>query len=449
MDDGGRTVGRPDARLACPVGLDDVGHDHQQRIGVRCLRGEQRLGRLSQPGLVGQQELPVPGRGRGDHPCLVRHQLQTAGRPDRGRLGQSHAGRGSAPGVLERPEERTEQLPAGQAARLDPGLLGDREVGGEEGVGQLSRDDRLRHDPPLGGDRGSRRLIRCHLLGRRLDAGGSQHVALEQPGRFGDLGVLREQPEQRGVAGGGLGQDRRDPVEALELLCLVDLAAGLVALDARALLADQQCDDLELCAYRRHHGSTLDGRLDLAHSAGEDGDDAVVVAPAGTTLVPRGGTASARLALASLSHRLLLWSARPLAAAGRLPIRDRVAGVIERRPEPACEGRNRDATRSHGSARDRRGGPRRPTPGGNVFDHLSMVGHRPHSGSRRQTSGIARVGAEPIVARLGSSGDLGRDVSPCNTCADREEHPVAVKAPSRCTAGQGPRSRRRHRQRAA
>ena len=218
VDHGGRAVRRPEAGLAGPVGLDDVRHDHEQRVGVRRLRGEQRLRRLAQARLVGEQEGPVAGRGRGDQLRLVRHQLQAARRVQGGRRGQGHARRGSAAGALERAEQRAEQLPAGQAARTGRALPGGREVGGEERVGQLPRDDRLRHDPALGGGGGGRGLRRRDLVGGRLDAGGPQHVPRERPGRVGDDGVLGEQREQRGVADGGLREDRRDPVEALELL---------------------------------------------------------------------------------------------------------------------------------------------------------------------------------------------------------------------------------------
>ena len=69
VDHGGRAVRRPEAGLARPVGLDDVRHDHEQRVGVRRLRGEQRLGRLAQARLVGEQEGPVAGRGGGDQPA--------------------------------------------------------------------------------------------------------------------------------------------------------------------------------------------------------------------------------------------------------------------------------------------------------------------------------------------------------------------------------------------
>ena len=143
------------------------------------------------------------------------------------------------------------------------------------------------------------------LLGGRLHAGRPQHLLLERLGGVRDRGVLREQDEEGGVAGGALREDRRDPVESLQLLGPVGLGAGGVRLDLGALVAHQQGDDLELRAHRGRHGSALDGGLDLAHGAGEHRDDALVVEVAGTTLSRR-RTANARLALASSSQELLL-----------------------------------------------------------------------------------------------------------------------------------------------
>src|SRR5215471_11219373 len=74
--------------------------------------------------------------------------------------------------------------------------------------------------------------------------------------------------------------------------------------DAGTLVPQQQGDGLELRAHGRRHAATLGSRLDLTHGSGERRDD---IAAAGASLLPRGGTASARLALAWSSHRLLLW----------------------------------------------------------------------------------------------------------------------------------------------
>ena len=60
------------------------------------------------------------------------------------------------------------------------------------------------------------------------------------------------------------------PSRRFSLLGAVRLGAGLVRLHPGALVAHQQGDDLELRAHRGHHGA-LDGGLDLAHGAGEQG----------------------------------------------------------------------------------------------------------------------------------------------------------------------------------
>ena len=67
LDHGRRAVRRPAGGLAGPVGLDDVRHDHQQRVGVAASAASSACAVLPRPGLVGEQERPVAGRGRGDH----------------------------------------------------------------------------------------------------------------------------------------------------------------------------------------------------------------------------------------------------------------------------------------------------------------------------------------------------------------------------------------------
>src|SRR5436189_134448 len=78
------------------------------------------------------------------------------------RVRQGHASRGSVARALEGAEERAKELPGGQATGTGGGLPGSREVRGEEGVGELSGDHRLRHHPALGGSG------RRGWLGRRL-----------------------------------------------------------------------------------------------------------------------------------------------------------------------------------------------------------------------------------------------------------------------------------------
>src|SRR5467141_1163453 len=77
--------------------------------------------------------------------------------------------------------------------------------------------------------------------------------------------------------------------------------------DAGTLVPQQQGDGLELRAHPRRHAAAPGSRLDLTDGPGEHRDNIAAVADA--SLLPRGGTASACLALAWSSHRLLLWNA--------------------------------------------------------------------------------------------------------------------------------------------
>jgi hypothetical protein len=77
--------------------------------------------------------------------------------------------------------------------------------------------------------------------------------------------------------------------------------------DAGTLVPQQQGDGLELRADGRRHAAAPGSRLDLTDGSGEHRDDIAAVVDA--SLLPWGGTASARLALAWSSHRLLLWNA--------------------------------------------------------------------------------------------------------------------------------------------
>ncbi len=303
VDHGGGPARGPEVGLAGPVGLHDVRDDDEQRVGVDGLGGEQRLGGLAQAGLVGEQEGAVAGRRGGHDLRLVVHQQLSAAGGQRRRLGQRHARRGAAGGVLERPEEWAEQLPGGEppGPRLAGGGVG--EVRCQERVRELAGHHRLRHDAALvRGGRGLLRRRRC-LLHDRLDTGGGQHVALQRPGGVGDHRVLGEQLQQRGVPGGGLGQDGGDAVEPLELLVAVRLGAGGVRADAGALLAHQQGDHLERRTTRALHRAALGTGLDLAHGAREHRDDAVVVEVTHPAVVPRRGAGSAGTALVSSSQQ--------------------------------------------------------------------------------------------------------------------------------------------------
>jgi len=74
--------------------------------------------------------------------------------------------------------------------------------------------------------------------------------------------------------------------------------------DAGTLVPQQQRGGLELRAHGRRHAAAPGSRLDLTDGSGEHRDDIAAVVDA--SLLPRGGTASAGLALAWSSHRLLL-----------------------------------------------------------------------------------------------------------------------------------------------
>jgi hypothetical protein len=86
---------------------------------------------------------------------------------------------------------------------------------------------------------------------------------------------------------------------------------GLVRGHPGTLLAHEKGEHLELRVHRGRHASAVHGRLDLAHGAGEDRDQALVVTSARTALAALriatlGITTRAWLTLGSSSHELLL-----------------------------------------------------------------------------------------------------------------------------------------------
>ena len=148
VDDRGPTVRGPPLDLACPVHLDDVGNDREQRVGIGDGCREHRLRRLAEARLVGEQERAMTVAGALDEPCLVLHELEAARREpvDGRRLGELHRGGAPARAHLERLEQRAEQLPVGEAPHGDDRRGGLREVGREEGVRELPRADGRRND---------------------------------------------------------------------------------------------------------------------------------------------------------------------------------------------------------------------------------------------------------------------------------------------------------------
>ncbi len=141
-------------------------------------------------------------------------------------LGQRHAGRGAAGGVLEGPEQRPEQLPGGQPARRGrAGWARWRSRG--RGTGWPAGARRPTAARPGARWRSAAATSRRGDSSRARSMPAARSISrLRAAAGLGDLGVLGEQLQQRGVAGGGLGQDRGDAVEALELLAAVRLGAA-------------------------------------------------------------------------------------------------------------------------------------------------------------------------------------------------------------------------------
>ena len=120
VDDGGAVLRGPHGGLARPAGLDDVRYDDEQRVGVDGLRGQQGLGGLAETRLVGEQEGAVTVLGLRDNLGLVRHQVEPGRDVRVARVGKGHAGRRAGGGLLERAEQRADQLPVGEQPRPRP-----------------------------------------------------------------------------------------------------------------------------------------------------------------------------------------------------------------------------------------------------------------------------------------------------------------------------------------
>ena len=334
VDHGGRAVRRPEPDLAGPVGLDDVGDDDQQREGVGGLGGEQRLRGLAEARLVGEQEGAVALGGAGDHLRLVR----ASARGRRAAAPSDLPGSGSAmqdgavAGVLEGAEQRAEQLPAGQPAGLAAAGLDGGEVGHEERVGELPRDDRLRVRRGARSARGRR--------GGSSGSGSSSSGTSTPPAssirrrrsraRVGDLGVLgQEHRAARCRARRSWRGSWRSPSSRLScsarcasVLLVVRLEPWPAPRGRAARRPGTWCASTAMTAPR------CDGGLHLAHGAGEHRDDALVVEGGrAAALVARRGTATRLLALALSSQ-------------------DSSSGVPGLRPDVRESGRHSGTTRA-------------------------------------------------------------------------------------------------------
>ena len=277
------------------------------------------------------------------------------------RLRQRHARGGTAAAVLERAEQRAEQLPARPAAGRGPGLRWRPRSRGR-GTGW-----------PAGGRRSPaarpgawRRRWPRRSTGSSSSAGtstpaDSSRSRRSAPGRLGDLGVLGEQREQGGVARGGPGQDRRDAVEALELLGFAASVALSSAFTRARSSRTSRATTWNFVRTEGLAGPAPDGGLHLAHDPGEHGDEALVVMRAGA--LGAWGMASSGLTLALSSQEHLPQVSGTQDAGRGWP-----------RAQPWCRahgtsssGHRRcvhDDPRSHGSRTDRRDRPDDLSPAG-------------------------------------------------------------------------------------
>ena len=142
VDHRDRPAGRPQLGLAGPVGLDDVGDDGEQRVGVGDLRRRAAPARSCRA-RARRRAGRCGGPRRPPTAALAWWAISSSARrqPSVGRgSGSSMQAEAPGSGVLERVEHRPDQLPAGQPA-LGLRLRG-AEVGDEERVGQLGRDRR-------------------------------------------------------------------------------------------------------------------------------------------------------------------------------------------------------------------------------------------------------------------------------------------------------------------
>ena len=170
------------------------------------------------------------------------------------RLGQRHARRRAAGGLLERPQQRR------SSSQPTSGRAGARRAARSSrgrGTGcQLAGDDRLRHDPALRRRRRGRGLGRRGLLGGRLHAGGRSISRLSaRPRRR--RGVLGEQREQRGVPRGGPGQRRRRARRSASAARCAAVAAVEPALTRARSSRTQQRDGLEFRTDRGARATAL------------------------------------------------------------------------------------------------------------------------------------------------------------------------------------------------
>ena len=184
--------------------------------------------------------------------------------------------------------------------------------------------------------------------------------------------------------------------------CSARSAALMVSscIDAGALLTHQQGNDLELGTSRRLQGSALGAGLDLTHGAGQDRDDALLVAVAGLTPASGGRSGGAWLALASSGQELLLSNA-PAGWPWRWARCTRCGQTWRGNVEPSSPRWTlHEATRVNRSACIDIDEQRTPTlrPPARPPTIGRVPCRRPQGKGCRSTSGVAGVGVAQILA---------------------------------------------------
>ena len=177
-----------------------------------------------------------------------------------------------------------------------------REVGGQERVGQLAGDDRLRHDLALGGGAGSAGSgSGSGSLGLAPGGPAAGRSCRSSRVRTTPTASSAEQLEQGGVAGGGLGQDRGDAVEPLEQLAPARASGGSVSALTRARSSrTSRATTWNLVRWLGRDLAALRRGLDLAHGLARTGMMPSSSPARGRAPVARRGTRRTGTALSSL-----------------------------------------------------------------------------------------------------------------------------------------------------
>jgi hypothetical protein len=116
------------------------------------------------------------------------------------------------------------------------------------------------------------------FVGAEFYASGNEQIASQSAGRCGDGCVIREHRDEAGVSRSGLRQDARQTIESLLFVGALSVAEASIAFDASALLAQQQCRDLEARSVGGLEWALLYRGFDLSRRACQNRDHAGVIA---------------------------------------------------------------------------------------------------------------------------------------------------------------------------